>query len=137
MSFKYELLLLDRYLYDVKPRDWVPEDGEVFSDLDASSREDRNVKVIGAVLLDADTLGFATMDLDCRREAYRGLYSVMSGWNHYRTLPMSDSTHAQVEKLSGPLTLAEFDMVAYYLGYYYISSFAKFFKRPPTLPYTL
>lgn len=137
VSFKFELLLLDRYLYDVKPRDWVPEDGEVFSELDASSREDRNIKVVGAVMLDAECLGFAAIDLDRRREAYLGLYNVMKGWNHYRTSPMSDSTHAQAEKLKGRVTSEEFPPIEYYLAYYYISTFAKFFKRPPTLPYSL
>lgn len=64
LSFKYEFLLLDRYLYDVKPRDLIPEEGEVVSDLDAATREERNIKVIGAVMLDGDSLGFIGGDIN-------------------------------------------------------------------------
>lgn len=137
VSFKYELLLLDRYLYDVRPRDLIPEDGEVLTDLDASTREERSIKVIGAVMLDTDILGFAAADLDTRREAYLGLYNVMNGWNVYRTAGMSGGTHKEAQKLSGTLTLEELKPIEYRLTYHYIHAYAKFFKRPPTLPYRL
>lgn len=137
LSFKYEFLLLDRYLYDVRPRDLIPEEGEVVSDLDASTREERNIKVIGAMMLDTEILGFTAGDINTRREAYLGFYNVMKNWNHYRTSPMSDSIHRHAEQLTGSLTLVELNSIEYYLAYYYISSFAKFFKRPPILPYRL
>lgn len=137
VSFKYELLMLDRYLYDVRPKDTIPEEGELVGELDASTREERNIKVIGAVLLDTEVLGFISTDLNTRCSAYSGFYNVMNGWNHYRTSPMSESIHRHAERLTGPLTLAEFREIEYYISYYYISSFAKFFKRPPILPYRL
>lgn len=136
-SFKNELILLDQYLYDVRARNMTPEEGELLTELDASTREERNIKVIGALFLDTDVLRFNSTNLNTCREAYLGFYNVMNSWNHFRTSPMSDSIHKQAEKLTGTLALADFWDIEYYLVYYYISTFAKFFKRPPILPYRL
>lgn len=137
VSFKHELLLLDRYLYVVKPRDSIPEEGEIVTDVDASTREERNIKLIDALRLDTDVLGFAASDPDTRRHSYLGLYHVMNGWSVYRNSGMSDGTHEEAQKLFGTLTSEELRPIAYRLAYHYIHSYAKFFKQPPTLPYCL
>ncbi|KAE9389431.1 hypothetical protein BT96DRAFT_1003241 [Gymnopus androsaceus JB14] len=47
VSFTQELLMADRYLYEVKPDEH--EDEELANELDASLHEERNLKVMGAI----------------------------------------------------------------------------------------
>ncbi|KAE9390717.1 hypothetical protein BT96DRAFT_1001993, partial [Gymnopus androsaceus JB14] len=133
MSFKEELLLLDRYLYTVKSRD--SEEGEVLDDLDASTREERNIKVIGAVILDTDVLGGASASVDTRQNAFYGLFKVMNGWTKGPSLP--DGSYRAGEKLSEMVSEEDLKFGEYCLAYHYILTYANFFKWPPTLPYRL
>ena len=82
VSFTQELLMADRYLYEVKPDEH--EDEELANELDASSREERNLKVMGAIpgMLDGGDLGFGSSnDSLCQRSLY-GLHCVMKGCLH-------------------------------------------------------
>lgn len=77
ISFKSEILLLNRYMYTVKSRD--AENGELLNDLDVSTCEERsNIKVIGAVMLDANVLGVVSASADTRQNAFYGLFKVMT-----------------------------------------------------------
>ncbi|KAE9387636.1 hypothetical protein BT96DRAFT_1004920 [Gymnopus androsaceus JB14] len=133
MSFKEELLLLDRYLYTVKSRD--SKEGEVLDDLDVSMREERNIKVIGAVILDTDVLGVASASVDTHQNAFYGLFKVMNGWTKGPSLP--DGSYRAGEKLSETVSEEDLKFGEYCLAYHYILTYANFFKRPPTLPYQL
>lgn len=136
VSFKCEFLLMDRYMYEVQSRDVPPEDGEVLDDLDASTREERNLKVIGALMFEMEVLGLAATDVEIRRQAFHGLYRVMKSW--VNTLNLSAGTKRAAEKLSSAsVSLEDLKLAEYRLAYHYIWSYATFFKRAPTLPYRL
>lgn len=133
ISFKSEMLLLDRYLYTVKSKE--SEEGELLDELDASTREERNIKVIGAVMLEGDVLGVASASAETRRKAFYGLFKVMTGWTQGPLLPEGSCYAA--EQLSGAVSVSEADLYLgeYYIAHHYILCYANFFKRAPTLPY--
>ncbi|KAE9389076.1 hypothetical protein BT96DRAFT_1003610 [Gymnopus androsaceus JB14] len=80
----------------LKSRD--SEEEEVLNDLDASMHEERNIKVIGAVILDTDVLGVASTSVDTRQNAFYDLFKVMNGWTKGPSLP--DGSYCAGEKLS-------------------------------------
>lgn len=135
VSFTEELLMADRYLYELREDD--REDGELGSDLDASSREERNLKVMSAIpgMLDGGDLGFGSADLALRQRSLYGLYRVMSGWT--RVAAMAFSSIRVAERLGGPATLSlgKIEDAELHVAYHYIISFAGFFKRAPVLPH--
>lgn len=127
--------MADRYLYELKPDN--SEDGEVFDELDASSREERNLKIMGAIpgMLDGGDLEFGSTDDFLRQQSLYGLHRVMRGWT--RRPSMALSSLKIVERLQGPTILAldEIDDAEYHVAYHYIRCFAEFFKRAPVLPH--
>lgn len=135
VSFTQELLMADRYLYEMKPDE--QEDGELGDELDACSREDHNLKVLGAIpgMLDGTDLGFGSSDDSLRQRSLFGLHRVMKGWIRGRSMP--DSSFCIAEGLEGPavLPLDEIDKAEYHIAFHYVRSFADFFKRAPVLPH--
>ncbi|KAE9384962.1 hypothetical protein BT96DRAFT_1007519 [Gymnopus androsaceus JB14] len=135
VSFTQELLMADQYLYEVKPDEH--EDKELANELDASSREERNLKVMGAIpgMLDGGDLGFGlSNDSLCQRSLY-GLHCVMKGWSWSASMAITSLPLA--DRLEGPtvLPLDEIDEAEYHIAFHYICSFADFFKRAPVLPH--
>lgn len=131
ISFKSEVLLLDQYLYTVKSKE--SEEGELLDELNVSTREERNIKVIGAVMLEGDVLGVASASAETRRNAFYGLFKMMTGWTQGPSLPEGSCYAA--EKLSGTVSEADLYSGEYYIAHRYILCYANFFKRAPTLPY--
>lgn len=75
--------MADRYLYVLKPESDQgsmavdAEDGEVLDadELDATTREERNIKVMAALPgLDDEVLGFGSFDLTLRQQTLYGFY---------------------------------------------------------------
>lgn len=126
--------MADRYFYELKPED--REDGELADELDAYSREERNLKVMGAIpgMLEGSDLGFGSGDDRLRQRSLHGLHRVMRGWSRSRAMPASSFRIA--EGLEGPtiIPLDEIEEAEYHVAFHYIRSFADFFKRAPVLP---
>lgn len=135
VSFTQELLMADRYLYEIKPDD--QEDGELADDLDACSREERNLKIMGVIpsMLDGTDLGFGSSDDSFWQRSLYGFHRVMRGWTRSRAMPPSSFRIA--EALEGPtvLPLDEIENAEYHIAFHYIRTFADFFKRAPVLPH--
>ncbi|KAJ3830815.1 hypothetical protein F5878DRAFT_648196, partial [Lentinula raphanica] len=131
ISFSEELLMADRFFYQLTDE---IEEGE--DELAATSRQDRNLKVLGSIpgLIDGGEIGFGSQNPHLRCHALQGLYKIMSGWT--RTSRMSSVSASVVSHLqdSVALTLTELEDIEYHLAYHYIISFADFFKRAPVLP---
>ncbi|KAJ3725284.1 hypothetical protein C8R42DRAFT_640173 [Lentinula raphanica] len=131
ISFSEELLMANWFFYEVSDE---IEEGE--DELAATSRQDRNMKVLSAVpgLMNAGEMGFGSQDLLLRRKSLQGLNNIMSGWS--RTARMSTVSSSIVSRLqeSAALTSAELEDIEFHLAYHYIISFADFFKRAPVLP---
>lgn len=141
-SFKHEILLADRFLYKLKAVGFDEvEVGEVVDELDASSWEDRKIKILSVIpgLGLGETLGFGSADKEEKRRSLFGLYKVMNGWSGI--LPWPNSTRQMLEKLSpsevSPPSSRDLDEAEYYLAHHYVMNFAEYFKRAPTLPYGL
>lgn len=116
----------------------VAQEGEVVDDLDAITREERNLKVMAAIPgLDevVQALGFGSPDLDLRQRTLYGFYRVMLGWT---CMPGPHLTVCETAQ-----KLAAYDVVApdiidyaeYLLAHFYIAIFADFFKRAPICPH--
>lgn len=88
MSFKQEFLFLDQYLYPLREEGFDmqldSEAGEVtsFDDLDASSREERIVKVTTSIpgFMEGEVLGLASSDFAVRQHTLYAIYRVTCGW---------------------------------------------------------
>lgn len=135
ISFNVEVLLADHFLYVVNHARGANEPGEVIDELDASSREDRNLKVIEALMFDQGLLGFTSTDnAVCQRTLF-AFYRVMCGWT--RMPRMHHSSRAKVERLGGPVlsSMEEVERLEYYIADHYIITFSDFFKRAPVLPH--
>lgn len=139
LSFKAELHLADRFLYNLKSGADGGEDGEVVdndSDLDASSVEDHKIKV-SAALAENDIPAAFALKVEsigqCQRAWYI-LFRLMKGWT--RMPAMTRDTMSQGEQLAGPeLSWRELQFIEYHLACHYVSTWAEFFKRPPLLPH--
>ncbi|KAJ3729247.1 hypothetical protein C8R42DRAFT_715547 [Lentinula raphanica] len=131
ISFSEELLMADWFFYEVTDE---IEEGE--DELAATSRQDRNMKVLNAIpgLMNDGEMGFGSQDLIRRRRSLQGLHNIMSGWT--RTARMSHVSTSMVSRLQDSVTLtsAELEDIEFHLAYHYIISFADFFKRAPVLP---
>lgn len=143
VSFKQEFLFLDHHLYELQEEGFDMEvdieNGEVagFSDLDASSREERLVKVTTSILgfMDGEELGLASSDLRVRQQTLYGMHRVMLGWT--RMPRMALRSVDIIEEIAPGSQSATYDKVQeaeYHLAYFYVSTFADFFKRAPVLP---
>lgn len=134
ISFVTEFLLADRYLYVLKRKpveDGDTEEGEVIDELDATTREERNIKVMNALPgLNDEVLGFGSSNLMLRQQTLYGFYRVMLGWSRMPT-PHEDVCYA-AEDVVAPDIL---DYAEYVLAYHYIATFADFFKRAPVCPH--
>lgn len=105
-------------------------------DLDATSREERNIKVMAAIPgLNDEVLGFGSPDLSLRQQTLYGFYRVMLGWTrmpgpHYSVCDVANQLVARDVVAPDILDHAE-----YLLAHFYIITFADFFKRAPVCPH--
>ena len=142
ISFVTEFLLADRFLYVLRPEvvstGVEEEEGEceVMDDLDATTREERNIKVMDAIPgLSEEVLGFGSPDLNlCQRTLY-GFYWAMLGWT--RMPGPHSSVCDAAEKLAARDVVAPdiLDYAEYLLAHFYIAMFADFFKCAPVCPH--
>lgn len=135
VSFTQELLMADRYLYEVKPEDC--EDGELADELDAYSREEHNLKVMGAIpgMLEGTDLGFGSSDDSLCQCSLHGLHRVMRGWSRSRAMPASSFRIAEGLEVPSILPPNKIEGAEYHIAFHYIRSFADFFKCAPVLPH--
>lgn len=136
--------MADRYLYVLKPESDQgsmavdAEDGEVpdADELDATTREERNIKVMAALPgINDEVLGFGSFDLTLRQQTLYGFYRVMLGWTR---MPLPHSSVCDMaEKLAAKDVVAPdiLDYTEYVLAHHYITTFADFFKRVPVCPH--
>lgn len=131
ISFRQEVLLLDRYLYKLIPSF---EEGEIGDEYDASTREQRNI-AIEAALFSGDPSSFSSPDLAVRQSTLYSFFRIMRGWT--APTPMVPETLKDGKRLSpgNVCSRSELDSAEYYLAYFYIFSFAECFHRAPLLPH--
>lgn len=83
ISFVTEFLLADHFLYVLKPevvKTSAVEEGEVIDDLDATSREEQNIKVMAVIPglnEGSEVLGFGSSDLELHQRTLYSFYWVM------------------------------------------------------------
>lgn len=125
-------MLTDRYLYEVRGGHDTVDD-----DVESTSREERNLKVVDILFTDNDSLAFLSNDPELRQHALYGMFRIMSGWT--RMPGMSWNTVREARRLAGPgiLSATELQHIESLLAYYYVVTFADFFKRAPVLPHCL
>ncbi|KAE9388849.1 hypothetical protein BT96DRAFT_1025289 [Gymnopus androsaceus JB14] len=133
VSFKNEFLLADHFLYVLQPEGFKEqESGQVMNDLDALLCEGRMVKVMDAIpgFYEGCELELGLTDpTKCQRSWY-ALFHVMSGWT--RVLKMAGESEQLLGKLAGPVSPAALDTAEYHGAFFYIASFAEFFKPTTT-----
>lgn len=161
VSFRWELLALDRWLYDVRAAPEEPgEPGELpqsgsrpWGPLDASTQADREAAVLsgiphfgGGLLPDltiSQDVGFAAKESRERAEALAALWDVMAGWNQTPKY-LSHTSWVVAEGLRGLLKVEnlatedfdrQLDNAEYHIIYWYIQCFVEVFGRPPQLPH--
>ncbi|KAJ3898183.1 hypothetical protein F5879DRAFT_995056 [Lentinula edodes] len=137
ISFKAELLLADQYLYELQSEGF-DGDGKGYDELDASSREDRKIKVMSFMPgFTTGVIGFGSGDQGERQRSIYALYKLMCSWTRVPS-PASD-THNYLVKLEPKKypSRSILDHAERLVAYHYIISFADFFKRAPVLPHVL
>lgn len=137
VSFRNEFLLADYFLYVLQPEGFEDqESGQVVNDLDSSSREGRMMKIMDAIpgFYEGRNLELGSTDPVKRQRSWYALFCAMSGWT--KVPKMAGESERLLEKLAGPdLASPEvLDAAEYHGAFYYIASFADFFKRAPVLP---
>lgn len=132
VSFRHEVLLLDRYLYKLIPSS---EEGEVEDEYSASTREQRNIIIEAALFGSGPSSIFSIHDPVVRQATLYSFFRIMRGWT--APTPMVPQTVEDGKRLApGHTCLAEdLDDIEYYLAYFYILSFAECFHRAPLLPH--
>lgn len=137
--------MADSIFYELKPvgfDDVDNEQGEVVNfdpDLDASTREDRNVKVMTWIpgFMNNGEMGFESLDLAiCRRSAY-ALFRVMLGWTKMPGFPRN--TERWLHTLAPGYDIADADIIegCFQVCFHYVISYADYFQRAPMVPHTL
>ncbi|KAJ3780132.1 hypothetical protein GGU10DRAFT_381130 [Lentinula aff. detonsa] len=137
MSFKYELLIADRYLYKLEP-DVMQEvigEGQIQDDLAAPTRAQHLKKILTIPGMVNGNLGFGSSDKVFHQQGIYNLYCIMRTW----TLPYGVSSDAST--FLGRLTpdksptISDIDHAEYLVAYHYVSSFSDYFKRALTVPH--
>ncbi|KAJ3729556.1 hypothetical protein C8R42DRAFT_715841 [Lentinula raphanica] len=148
-SFKYELLLIDQFLYDYPPSplpsdpaevsmDSSPdlEPGEVVDDLSAPTRARRFQKLISSVPgLQEGRMGFGSPDNSLRQEAVFSLYRIMTGWGFSYSFPLAARPVLDALAPGYRPSATELDQAEDAIAHHYIGSFTDFFKRAPIIPH--
>lgn len=140
ISFRMELLMLDRYLY-IPQEDLNDSNDDTTltgDELDATSREDRNLKVSSKLF--SDSTPFTSADFAIRRNTLYVFYKVMRSWEvggRARSMAHESIEKAETLGRSNTMTWKELEKIEYHLAYFYITTFADFFKRAPVLPHFL
>ncbi|KAJ3746907.1 hypothetical protein EV360DRAFT_89979 [Lentinula raphanica] len=138
-SFKSELLLADRFLYQFDPscmNEDVAEEGQIHDDLAASNSIDRLQKVTSLPGIINGHLGFGSPNSASRQEGVYNLFRIMRGWGFSYGIPASMSVY--LEQI-GPGQTPELDILEhaeYLVALHYISTYADFFKRAPVIPHS-
>lgn len=137
VSFRNEFLLADYYLYVLQPEGF--EEQEVINNLDLSLCEGGMMKIMDAIpgFYEGRELELGSTDLSKRQKSWYALFRVMSGWT--KVPKMAGESEQLLRKLAGPnlASSAELDAAEYHGAFYYIASFADFFKCAPVLPHCL
>ncbi|KAJ3757805.1 hypothetical protein EV360DRAFT_83679 [Lentinula raphanica] len=147
-SFKYELLLIDQFLYDYLPTP-LPSDpevsmdsfldlelGEIVDDLSAPTRSRRFQKLIALVPgLQQGRMGFGSADNDLRQEAVFSLYRIMTGWGFSYSFPSAARPILDALAPGHRPSATELDQAEDAIAHHYIASFVDFFKRAPIIPH--
>ncbi|KAJ3766472.1 hypothetical protein FB446DRAFT_708600 [Lentinula raphanica] len=138
-SFKSELLLADRFLYQFDPscmNEDVAEEGQIHDDLAASNSIDRLQKVTSLPSIINGHLGFGSPNSASRQDGVYNLFRIMRGWGFSYGIPASMSVY--LEQI-GPGQTPELDILEhaeYLVALHYISTYADFFKRAPVIPHS-
>ncbi|KAF9059643.1 hypothetical protein BDP27DRAFT_1371270 [Rhodocollybia butyracea] len=126
-----EFLLLDRFLYRLVPRH--EDHGE--HKYDASTREDRNL-IIEDVLFSDGPPPFNHPDPRVRQDTLHAFFQIMKGWTR-SVSPMHPKTVDAGERLGSEHLrgTGELKDTEYVLAYFYIYTFAHFFRQAPIMPH--
>ncbi|KAF9065616.1 hypothetical protein BDP27DRAFT_1424702 [Rhodocollybia butyracea] len=132
ISFRYEVLLLDRYLYKLLPSS---EEGEILDEYDTCTREQCNVVIEAALFSNGPSSTFSSRDPAVRQAALYSFFRIMRGWT--APTPMVQETVEDGQGLAPghACSAGDLDSIKYYLAYFYIFSFAECFHRAPLLPH--
>ncbi|KAF9033686.1 hypothetical protein BDP27DRAFT_1435884 [Rhodocollybia butyracea] len=132
ISFRHELLLLNRYLYKLVPAG--DKDGELLDEFEASTRDQRSMAIEAALFANGPPRFYSTMLAECQAMLY-AFFRIMRGWTASK--PMVQETIEDGNRLAPGYSCSsrELDSTEYYLAYFYIYSFADFFRRAPVLPH--
>lgn len=134
LSFKYELCLVDAWLYALAPANL----GEAAEDeLAASNRLDRYTKLTALPGVLSGQFGIGDSNPVTRQEGVYNLFRVMRGWGQPYDVPGPMSTFLQRLAPGQSPSPDDLERAEYLVAFHYISNFADFFKRAPILPRTL
>ncbi|KAJ3833072.1 hypothetical protein F5878DRAFT_665976 [Lentinula raphanica] len=136
ISFKTELLAADRYLFDPKPNiEEGLEEGEVVYELGGMSHAQRLDKIVAIPGLVTGNMGFGSPNRSNRQEAVYNLYCIMQGWGFGYGVSSKLEHVVQSLRPDREPSVSEIDTAEYHVAYHYISVFADYFKRAPTIPH--
>lgn len=134
--------MADSIFYKLKPIgfDKAAERGEIpdfDTDLDASSCDDREVKVTTWLpgFTGVENFGFDAPDLLSRQQVAYRLYRVMLGWAYMP--PMATGTLNVLARLAPEYNASEADVSEGLdrVTFHYVASFADYFQRAPLVPH--
>lgn len=144
-GFKCELIFADSIFYKLKPAGFdkvAVDEGEVLDfdpDLDASSLDDREVKVTTWLpgFTGKESFGFNDPELLVRQRVAYKLYRVMCGWGYMPS--MAIGTHNVLARLAPECIASEADVSdgLHRVTFHYVASFADYFQRAPLVPHAL
>ncbi|KAJ3748226.1 hypothetical protein EV360DRAFT_89803 [Lentinula raphanica] len=124
-SFKYELLLIDQFLYDYPPSPLPSDPAEVLMDsspdLEPGLQEGR--------------MGFGSPDNSLRQEAVFSLYRIMTEWGFSYSFPLAARPVLDALAPGYRPSATELDQAEDAIAHHYIGSFTDFFKRAPIIPH--
>ncbi|KAJ3831778.1 hypothetical protein F5878DRAFT_647350, partial [Lentinula raphanica] len=102
ISFKSELLLADRFLYQSDPscmNDAVAEEGQIHDDLAASNSTDRFQKVAALPGIIDGHMGFGSSSPALRQEGVYNLFRIMRGWGFSYGVPAMSAVLHRLQML--------------------------------------
>lgn len=139
LSFKYELMLANKFLYDLVLRidiDEELEEGQVLgvSELAALSPSQCLMKLAKINGFMSGRMGFGSPNLEICQESVYDLYMIMCGWGFSYTVPSRMKANLEHLAPGKAPSLEEVNLAEYNVAYHYIASFLDYFKRAPILP---
>lgn len=136
LSFRYELCLVDAWLYELAPNNVgeAAEDGQIEDELAASNRMDRYIKLTALPGLLSGQCGIGAPNPLTHQEGVYNLFRVMRGWRYPYGVSHHMSTLLQRLAPGQSPSPDDLERAEYQVALHYISSFTDFFKRAPILP---